>query len=182
MSLSVKVETAFFDVLETNPLTAPFSMPDDVYGRKFYKFVHGPKIPSKCKTINNCVCLFVRKTFYMKNGKAYQPNTMVHWLKVLFACFARHGVLYSRSKDFNYEGGFAKKLSEDWAAENHVDSTFGARPTKNQLPDDYDMFIRKQIKAGCMDLEDPFDLANIFGMLLGTLYGFRGIKVRTCYL
>ena len=178
----MKVESAFFEILETDELTSPFAVPNAEHGRKFYKFVAGPKTIFKERAMNNCLNLFVNKTYYKKDGRPYQPNTLTHRLKVLFAVFRQHGIIYSRSKDFQYEGGFARNLSVRWGAENASDATFGARPTKNQLPDDYDRFIRKQIKAGWMDLEDPFDVANIFGFLLGTLYGFRGVKVRTTFL
>ena len=178
-SLSIKVEDAFFECLADDPKTAAFAAPDTAYGRKFYKFVHGPKTLHKRNTVNSCLLLFLSRTFYRRDGIPYQPNTVETRLKILFAAFARNGVAYKLSKDFNFPGGFGKKLQKAWEAQNKKDPSFGTRPTKHALPDDYDKIVRRAVKEGAMDVtgeSNPYHLLALFGFVLGTQFGFRGVK------
>ena len=181
-SYSASVEKAFFDSLGSDPRTAAFCAPDSDYTRKFYKFVSGPKTDPKQNTINNCVYLFAMKGYYTKEGRPCQPNTVETRLKTLFACFCRHGVTYSMTRDFNFQGRFADKLKLAWGRENDRDPTFGRCPTKQALPEDYNKLIREAVLAGAMDITsmtNSFHLLALFAMSLGTLFGFHGVKVRT---
>jgi len=161
------VKEAFFAVLQQDDKTQLFALLDPHHGRKFYKFCSGPKT-------------IVMRSFHRKNGQPYQPNTVNSRLKLLFAEFILHGIQYSLTKDFKFPGGFAHKLATLWAQANKNDPSFGCRPTKFALPDDYDKIIRKKVKGGAMDYSgdnNAFHLLALFAFSLGTQFGFRGVKV-----
>jgi len=177
---AARVESIFFRILCSEPTTSALSNYDPEHSRAFYKLLKGVKTDQKLKVLNNCMQYYVQRTFRRKDGTAYQPNTVETRLKTLFGVFMRNGILYSLKKDFNYAGGFAKGLQVAWEKVQQNDSSFGARPTKTVVADDYGQKVRAAVKEGRMDAEgdDPFELLVMFAFSLGTMFAFRGIKVR----
>ncbi len=180
------IENEFFMILQTEPKTAFLA---DPFGegpakssttKKFYKLLSGDKTSDKTAVLNNCMILFVTKNLHRKDGKPMQPNSVMTKLKTLFGVFKRKGIQYSLKTDFKYAGGFAAYLSKFWNDQHGNDPTFGARPNKFALPESYGMEIRRAVLEGCMDAsgKDASDLLYLFAFSLGTMFGFRGNKVR----
>ena len=121
---------------------------------------------------------YVTEVNTKKDGMPRQPNSLETKLKCLFSIFSQNGINYSLKKDFNYPGGFGNRLQEYWSKVQKTDVTFGARPTKKALPDNYGFLVRKAVEEGCMDASggDPFELLVLFAFVLGTMFAFRGVK------
>jgi hypothetical protein len=179
--LALGVETVFFDILSTEPLTLPFCASDPRHVKVFYAFLKGEKDEIKRTAMNNCVKLYVLKTLKRLDGKPYQPNGVMTRLRTLFALFKRRGIRFSLKTDFKYQGGFATYLESYWGKLHEQDSTFGSRPTKKSLPDDYGNLVRAGVQQGKVDASgnNVYELLALFAFSLGTMFGFRGVKVRT---
>jgi hypothetical protein len=174
------IECKFFEILSTESITLPFCALDDIHGRLFYLFLKGDKDERKLTAMNNCMKLYVLKTLHRIDGRPYQPNGVMTRLRTLFALFKRKGIQFSMSKDFNFQGGFALYLEKYWARHHSQDATFGSRPTKKSLPDNYGDLVRCAVKRGLVDAsgEHVYELLALFAFSLGTMFGFRGVKVR----
>ena len=75
--------------------------------------------------------------------------------------------------------GFHQKMKLFWDDIQRNDPTFGARPTKMSPPDDYGVRVRAAVCEGKMDPTGnvkPYDLLALFACVLGTMFGFRGVK------
>ena len=73
-----------------------------------------------------------------------------------------------------------RNLEHRWNRHTLVDNTFGARPTKVKMPEDYAKQICAAVKKGLLDpVNDVEDCQLLFAMACGTMLGFRGNQVST---
>jgi hypothetical protein len=175
------IETLFFEILSSESLTRPFCEDDIMHGKKFYLYLKGEKNELKLEAMNNCMKLYIVKTLHRLDGRPYQPNGVMTRLRTLFALFKRRGILFSLKTDFKYQGGFALYLEYYWKKQHEEDATFGSRPTKKTLPDNYGDLIRKAVAERKVDAsgEHAYELLLLFAFSLGTMFGFRGVQVCT---
>jgi len=131
--------------------------------------------------LNNCMRFYTMRTLHRQDGKPYQPNGVVFRLKTLFGDFARRGITIKLSNDFKMvRNSFTKSLSTIWDMVQQEDATFGCRPTKGTLPDNYDELIHKAVVEEAKMTYDGSvlkDIQALFALKLGTMFGFRGNKV-----
>ena len=173
----------FFGIIASDPTMAFLVEPDDQFGTVLYKVLRGPKSQQKVSILNNVMRLYVSKTLFRKDGKPYQPNGVMTRLKSLFGEFARNGIEMSLTKDFRgSKNSFTKWMEGFWHQKQKKDAKFGCRPTKPALPDNYDTIIYREVvvnKKMAYDGSNINDLLALFAMKLGTMFGFRGVQVRT---
>jgi hypothetical protein len=62
--------------------------------------------------------------------------------------------------------------------------SFGNRPAKKKMPDDYGKKVRNAVLCGSMDPTGEVDIEDVlllFTMVCGTMFGFRLVKVSLLY-
>jgi hypothetical protein len=83
--------------------------------------------------------------------------------------------------DFKFKGSFSAFLYDMESLKNEEDTTFGNRPTKSVIPEDYVETVYKAYKytANTIDLNKVSHLHWVFAMVCGTQFLCRGSSVRT---
>lgn len=175
----IKAHEQFIRMLRSNKTTEAFANYDGTYDFQFYRIFQGAKTTAKKNAINNIFCLWSDLFYHRLDGKPYQPSCFMLVLHSLFGELSRRGVRYSLSKDFNHRGGFMRNLELRWNQHTLQDATFGARPTKTKMPEDYAKNIRAAVKQGLLDpANDVNDCQLLFAFACGTMLAFRGNQVR----
>jgi hypothetical protein len=174
----LKTHEQFIRMLRCNKATEALAFYDGSFDFQFYRIFQGPKTTAKKNAMNNIFSLWSKLFFHRKDGLPYQPNCFMLLLHSLFGEFSRRGVRYSLSKDFNYRGGFMRNLEHRWNKHALADDTFGARPTKTKMPEDYAKNIRHAVSIGLLDpVNDVEDCQLLFACACGTMLAFRGNQV-----
>jgi hypothetical protein len=174
------IEDEFFRVISQQPSLGFLAQRDDFGGERFfYAHVIGTKSERKKIIVNKSLMYYVYYKFIKADGSPYQPNSTNTRMKTLFAVFASHGMTYSRTKDFNYKGGWASFLKDRWNLHVAKDPTFGTRPNKTVVPENHVEMVREAIlRYGRLDLHnDVKDLQMIILWLFGIQFLFRGVLV-----
>ena len=174
------IEEEFFAIISKQHLLAFLTMHDDFGGERFfYAHVMGMKNNRKKLILNKCLMFYVYYKFFKLDGHPYQPNTTNTRMKKLFAVFASHGITFSRTRDFNYLGGWASFLKDRWNAHVADDPSFGTRPNKAVVPENHVERVREAIlRYGRLDLHNNVkDLQMIILWLFGLQFLFRGVQV-----
>jgi hypothetical protein len=105
---------------------------------------------------------------------------MMTRLRTIFGELKRQGLLFSVAKDFRFPNSFTRVLEGMWNRAADENPSFGNRPTKKKMPDDYGRQVRQAVLRGSMDptgVSDIEDVLLLFAMVCGTMFGFRGVKV-----
>jgi hypothetical protein len=176
------VEDEFFRVISQQPSLAFLAERDDFGSERFfYAHVIGTKSERKKLILNKCLMFYVYCKFTKKDGTPYQPNSTNTRMKTLFAVFASHGMVFSRTRDFNYKGGWASFLKDRWNLRVAEDPTFGARPNKAVVPENHVEMAREGIlRYGRLDLHNNVkDIQMVILWLFGLQFLFRGVLVST---
>ncbi|OEU13161.1 hypothetical protein FRACYDRAFT_242966 [Fragilariopsis cylindrus CCMP1102] len=152
----------------------------DVEGKPiitFYSVCVGQRSDEKRDIINKSMLKYFIEFGYKKDGGLYQPNSLTTNLKTLFGIFHKRGIVYNRTQDFNYKGGFGAYIATKWQAMNGVDSSFGSRPTKSSLPDNLnDMVMQNYLNLPKETTESAQYILMMNYFLFGTRFLFRGQK------
>jgi hypothetical protein len=174
-------EKNFFTTLRLEPSLSVLAGLDPSTGeRLFYTQTKGDKSENKTQILNNCLKYFALTHLRKKDGNPYQPNSCNTTFKVLFAVFHSHGIIYSRTTDFNFKGGWCSFLAGYWAQQHSKDVTFGDRPTRPPVSDDLlEQFRNAILVQKLLDITGNTlrDLQMFVYFLFGAQLLFRGVKV-----
>jgi hypothetical protein len=175
------IEKDFFATLRLEPSLNVLAGLDARTGeRLFYEQTKGDKAETKTQILNNCLKYFALTHLRKKDGNPYQPNSCNTTFKVLFAVFHSKGIIYSRTTDFNFKGGWCSFLAGYWAQQHSKDVTFGDRPTRPPVSDDFlEQFRNAVLVKKLIDITGSVlrDLQMLVYFLFGAQLLFRGVKV-----
>jgi hypothetical protein len=93
-------------------------------------------------------------------------------------------LLFSIAKDFRFPNSFRRVLEGMWNRAADENPSFGNRPTKKKMTDDYGKKVRDDVLRGSMDPTSEVDIEDVpllSAMVCGTMFGFRGVKVSSLY-
>jgi hypothetical protein len=140
------IESKFFDIIAKESVLLILSHYDFDFERAFYRQLNGDKTERKKRVLNDCVRFYVLNVLHRQDGELRQPNSVMTELKMLFARFKEHGIMFSLSTEFRFKGSFSSYLQLVWHKEHEKDTTFGNGPTRqNAMPEDYDQSV-----CGCV--------------------------------
>jgi hypothetical protein len=178
-------ENDFFKQLCQEPALRVLASLDVESGeRLFYARTKGQKTNEKLQTMNNCLKYYALCHLKKNDGSPYQPNTINTWFKVMFGVFHTKGIQYSRTTDFNFEGGWCSFLAACWNKQHALDVTFGDRPNRPNVSDDFLTQVRTAILVKkLLDISGNVlrDSQMIVYFLFGICFLFRGVKVSPIY-
>ena len=112
-----------------------------------------------------------------KDGNIYEISTWSTFLKLLFAQFRVHGIMYDYKTDFNSTGEFHSELMDELKAGSKTIEDYGTNKKKAKFDDDGDNKIRNAIMEKKLNpLENYYDMVKIMVFICGRYFLLRGGK------
>jgi hypothetical protein len=122
----------------------------EVHDYAFYNHLKGLKTLAKHKILNQgfTTCALTWKSKNFGGKKSLQPNSFIHYMKLLSYIFWQKGILYQFDKDFNVRGKFHGVAIDYWHKIHKDDPTFGMGVNVAEFVQDYDKHTHQIILEG----------------------------------